>query len=534
MTAESQHFNSAVNNLLQGRLKHRGRQEGSSEAATTTRLPNNNNDFSSVGSPDKSPFEDLLKEVFASDSKSNADGEVTTPMSQPEQSEALQNQVDPVTQVSREDSTKPEVASPSLPEVVSEQSKIVTNDTDVVSAVTNEAEFLGTSESPSTILPEVEKVTNLTEESLSSANDPNFNELPTNPPLMTTMTIPRKSWDSTIPYKNSAASNKEENLSYSKKNIENEVSEESTQGHGNQIIENDYREENIKTEDNLLSETNREENYPKNHRSEWSEVRYPTSSELYNYNNRLNATPSQLPGIVAESEGDTSVKTLSDYVKAIFDTMKTTDEQKSENETFSSVDSSSPDVESASSTENYSSGMGENSANVPTEIPSSSDYSTENVEILEYSQEKLTSNLSETKHEENIKEDERVAGNTKTLTENEKEEFTKQPQTTEIVETTKYVEETTEVSTETNSIDSSSSSTSSQSSKISPRVDSASPIDSTTTTTTETLPPVKNLSQTKLGAVLRTSTTTKVSHMTEICYRGRCVMTKPKKELYAR
>lgn len=33
---------------------------------------------------------------------------------------------------------------------------------------------------------------------------------------------------------------------------------------------------------------------------------------------------------------------------------------------------------------------------------------------------------------------------------------------------------------------------------------------------------------TKLGEVLRTSTTTKVSHMTEICYRGRCVMSKPK------
>ena len=74
--------------------------------------------------------------------------------------------------------------------------------------------------------------------------------------------------------------------------------------------------------------------------------------------------------------------------------------------------------------------------------------------------------------------------------------------------------------------------------------------DSTTTTTTEsatfgpfvpsmmfdkqTAPVKKSSFETNLGKILRTSTTTKVSHMTEICYRGRCVMSKPKKDGVAR
>lgn len=39
-----------------------------------------------------------------------------------------------------------------------------------------------------------------------------------------------------------------------------------------------------------------------------------------------------------------------------------------------------------------------------------------------------------------------------------------------------------------------------------------------------------NSTESILGKVLRTSTTTKVSHMTEICYRGRCVMTRPSRD----
>ncbi|XP_012276070.1 mucin-5AC [Orussus abietinus] len=42
------------------------------------------------------------------------------------------------------------------------------------------------------------------------------------------------------------------------------------------------------------------------------------------------------------------------------------------------------------------------------------------------------------------------------------------------------------------------------------------------------------LDVTPTGKVLRTSTATKVSHMTEICYRGKCVMTRSKKEARAR
>ncbi|XP_024942129.1 mucin-17 [Cephus cinctus] len=46
--------------------------------------------------------------------------------------------------------------------------------------------------------------------------------------------------------------------------------------------------------------------------------------------------------------------------------------------------------------------------------------------------------------------------------------------------------------------------------------------------------PGTTTTESPLGRILRTSTTTKVSHMTEICYRGRCVMTKPKKEIHPR
>lgn len=49
-----------------------------------------------------------------------------------------------------------------------------------------------------------------------------------------------------------------------------------------------------------------------------------------------------------------------------------------------------------------------------------------------------------------------------------------------------------------------------------------------------TMEPVRTSKSTNLSKVLRTTTTTKVSHMTEICYRGKCVMSKPNKEGSAR
>ncbi|XP_043288676.1 mucin-5AC [Venturia canescens] len=528
VTAESQHFNSAVNNLLQSRLKYRRRPEESRGAVTTT-LPPNYDDYTSTLPPEKSIFEDLLKEVFAAENKSSsADSEVTTPsQSSPEPSEVPQDQLNTVSQV-QEYTTEPEVSR--SPEVLSEQSNVVVNRSDEVSVAPNQSEVIGTSGNSSANASTAEEATNSTGESSSNANEPDSS---TDTPLMTTMTVPRKSWDSTSPYRDSAALNNGEDLSYSEKNSENELFDENAKGPDNRIIDSDYRAETAKNEDNLLSANNEEENYPKNHRSEWSEVRYPTSPELLNYNRRPNATTSpHLPGSSTESGGDAGVKTLSDYVKAIFDSMKNAEEQKSENETFSRGDSTSPGDERVSSSTSYSPGTSEDSESVPTTIPSSSDYPTEKVEISEDSSVKLASNSSESESEG--KDEDPTVGNTENPVENDTEEFTEPPQSTEIVETTKYVEETTEVSTEASSSETSNSFTISQPSEASAMTDSANPIDHKTTAATESSPQAKNSSETKLGAILRTSTTTKVSHMTEICYRGRCVMTKPKKEVYAR
>ncbi|XP_050452241.1 uncharacterized protein LOC126851943 [Cataglyphis hispanica] len=213
--------------------------------------------------------------------------------------------------------------------------------------------------------------------------------------------------------------------------------------------------------------------HPKNHRIKWSEVKYPLTLDKSQSTLKLQFT-TPIPGVVTRNEGDSSVKTLSDYVKAIFDSMKSAENQEEVEEIAKVVEAKNETPAKADQI-------------IGTTDSSRGIYITQNIE-------ENTTNL------------EKAQGITETTAKENK-----------IFETTTLIPDTnTAVSSEETIITEPST---------------------TTTPTTKTTIPIRratdtviraNSTQTMLGKVLRTSTTTKVSHMTEICYRGRCVMTRPK------
>jgi len=230
----------------------------------------------------------------------------------------------------------------------------------------------------------------------------------------------------------------------------------------------------------LKKQENIEENeaHPKNHRTKWSEVRYPsTFDKSQTASNSYSTTP--IPGIITRDQGDGSVKTLSDYVKAIFDSMKTAEEGEEvakviEGETNNYNLNGTASAHAVSAKESEEIDRKADTTNSPQDISA-----TQRVEVEENGMK------SEETQETTTKESATTF------------EATLIPDTTTVIPS----EETliTEPST-------------------------------TTTKTSIRQSNVFRTNSTMLGKVLRTSTTTKVSHMTEICYRGRCVMTKPKME----
>lgn len=233
----------------------------------------------------------------------------------------------------------------------------------------------------------------------------------------------------------------------------------------------------------LKKQENIEENeaHPKNHKTKWSEVKYPLTFEKSQ--NALNSYSTTLiPGVVTRDEGDGSVKTLSDYVKAIFDSMK-----NAEGEEIAKV------VEAKSETDNY--------------------------------------NLNNTAsaHATRSKESEEI---------DRKAGTTDSPQDSAATQRVRVEENGTE-SDDTQEVTKESTTTFGATTLIPDAIASTIvPSENTlitepSTTTATSIRQASNIfrtNSTMLGKVLRTSTTTKVSHMTEICYRGRCVMTKPKME----
>lgn len=219
------------------------------------------------------------------------------------------------------------------------------------------------------------------------------------------------------------------------------------------------------------------EAHPKNHRAKWSEVKYPPSDRSAS----SSRSTTSIPGVVTRDEGDGSVKTLSDYVKAIFDSMKSAE------------------------------GDGVEIAKV---VEAKNDSQFDNVASV---------------HEVNAGEkSDRGAGTTDaSATQRVAQEGATEAQRSETTTTTTTKEDAVTFETTT------------------PVPDDTTAADTITPSEVMTVEPftttsikqsaagdaaVQKNSTTVLGKVLRTSTTTRVSHMTEICYRGRCVMTQPKME----
>jgi len=224
------------------------------------------------------------------------------------------------------------------------------------------------------------------------------------------------------------------------------------------------------------------EAHPKNHRTKWSEVKYPFDKSQTTSNSYSTTT---IPGVITRDEGNGSVKTLSDYVKAIFDSMKNAEEEE-----VAKV------IEAKSETDNY---------NLNDTALAHAMSAKENKKI---DRKADTSGSSQ-----DISVTQRVeVEENGTKSEETQEATTKENATT--LEVTTLIPDTT-----TNT--------------VVPSEEALTTEPSTTTTTTKTSIKQSNVfrtNSTMLGKVLRTSTTTKVSHMTEICYRGRCVMTRPKME----
>lgn len=251
-----------------------------------------------------------------------------------------------------------------------------------------------------------------------------------------------------------------------KSDIVESVNETGEEDRGVELLKR--QNEEVKNEENF--------NHPKNHRVKWSEVRYPSAFEQSKPSNWKHDSgkiggkfgTTSIPGLVTRNEGDTSVKTLSDYVQAIFDTMKSAEEE----------------TNTATDTEENMDGE------ITTVLPPSN-----------------TLHLPDRSNEEKLtmKDDD---GTTK-MTIFEGVDGNEANTDVENATTTISDEATTSSSAENNSA-------------------TVPPLSTTFKPSSPTLS--SNSTESILGKVLRTSTTTKVSHMTEICYRGRCVMTRPSRD----
>lgn len=233
----------------------------------------------------------------------------------------------------------------------------------------------------------------------------------------------------------------------------------------------------------LKKQENIEENeHPKNHRTKWSEVKYPSALDKSQTASNLYST-TLIPGVITRNEGDGSIKTISDYVKAIFDSMKSAEENEK-----------AEVIKAKTDTSNYMNDI----------APTDGESTKESKEI--------DRQLDTIGSSQDISVTQRVEGDG-TKPKETQEATTKENPTT--LEMTTLIPDTT-------------------ANTVIPSEETLITEPSTTTTKTTTLIKqtgnVFRTNSTMLGKVLRTSTTTKVSHMTEICYRGRCVMTRPKME----
>ena len=300
-------------------------------------------------------------------------------------------------------------------------------------------------------------------------------------------------------------SNDELNDSESFRNIEEISFNQKESNRKNDVLEDRSeidRDSTIEFEESNKESKDEDYNHPKNHRAKWSEVRYPSAfdhskSSSWNYDSKTSgrSATTSIPGLVTKKEGDTSVKTLSDYVQAIFDTMKSAEEE------ITVTNTENPDETTTTELPVFN-----------TEIPD---------HINESKQEILVDNEKIFK----LKDDE-----VKMTTQASFEESQTIGDVDENGKESTGTESTTNIDLENATTlgridmiaDTTTSSTSENYFASDP------PLSTTLKPSSTTL--LINSTESILGKVLRTSTTTKVSHMTEICYRGRCVMTRPSRD----
>ncbi|XP_034940356.1 uncharacterized protein [Chelonus insularis] len=413
VTAESQNFNSAVNNLVQDQIKYTIPATSSSEFIQKT-----------TESVEKQPSTTNYSEI------SNGDESITP-----------------------SDSTT--INYTEIPEYTKQL------DVSTLQPVNNE-------ESVETKSPQVTTTT----ENSQTQFDTTLNDNSTATSLTTTLSIPRKSWDSLTAY----------NVWLKKKMEKTLISGDNEFKTGDKDGNEDTKTSNNHSEEN---------SHPKNHRSEWSEVRYPSDRNIYGYGrSEKTTTTTQVPGLVTKPSGD--VNALSDYVQAIFESMKTADEERA-------IIDNAPNLwndETKSTTQVYDF---PSALSTIIGIKKTSSESAEEDKDFKAENNEDVSALSNDDEKEGINKVTEVS-----------------PTPTE--STSSKEEPTTLLQTSTEALTSDSG--------ISTTIDASTTIEPTTST-------AKNAAE-MLGAILRTSTSTKVSHMTEICYRGRCVMTKPRKDFHER
>ncbi|XP_044003597.1 uncharacterized protein LOC122849085 isoform X2 [Aphidius gifuensis] len=209
------------------------------------------------------------------------------------------------------------------------------------------------------------------------------------------------------------------------------------------------------------------ERYAKNHKSEWSEIHFPSHRKVYGYGgSKLLIETTQPPNTVSESIDDNGIETLSGYVQAMFNAMKKTDEEKHNLDNIPRFPKQKKSIK-----ENSIISFKENS--VDKNISISTDIRNNNQNFQNNSEDSL------------IFIEPNLNKNLMMLTSSTNGESLSTMTTIPNMSTIPFLN----------------------------------PVSSTSG---------ENVTQSKLNEILTTSTPTKVSHMTEMCYKGRCIITKPR------
>lgn len=439
VTAESQHFNSAMNSLVQDRYKYNPIREST---FTTTAQPPITTPIAAttatVAPPHKTLLQDFLEEMLRDD-KAATTTRVTTEF-------PVWTTSTPMTttyaSANDEDTTTKETQVPIIttltPSTDEEQPTTTTNDS-FEESTKNDLDKATTTFSP-------EQIAQLSiGENLAKSDDSH------------------------------RAASSQEDKTAEQNSLENvgiitqryklpSTYSGASEGHSSTTeLPRDNEKEHIMTLKRPAGSVEENEAHPKNHRAKWSEVRYPSAFDKSQSALKQHST---VPGFATRSDGEASVKTLSDYVAAIFDSMKSGDEEVAR--------VTEAGHESTAEDDRFN------------DVASVSEVSAETSVVA--TTEPLLRDATQ-----------RVEDNSEAQTDTTKEEDSA---TTTLESTDAPSEEET-----------------------TPRIAA-----STEKTSLDRTADRANSTMAMLNKVLRTSTTTRVSHMTEICYRGRCVMTKPKME----